>query len=178
MSACPGATSALLLALVCGLLISYQTHLKAGYVYGYNCIDGGMSTGGWRVRQAVISLENAEGWLRGPTGPDVMRTVFRGIGLALTAALLALRTRYLRFPIHPLGLAIAGTFGWTIWFPIMVAWLAKTITLRLGGLHAYRQVEPAFIGLAVGHFVIGGGLWGIIGVINEQLGVRYLVWFP
>ena len=88
-----------------------------------------------------------------------------------------LRLVFLRFPLNPVGLALAGTFGAPIWFPVFLAWLAKTLILRLGGAHTYRHLTPVFLGVAMGHFLIAGGIWGLIGAFNEEVAKRYLLWF-
>jgi|LSQX01.2.fsa_nt_gb hypothetical protein len=59
----------------------------------------------------------------------------------------------------------------------MIAWLCKTLILRLGGAHAFRHDTALFIGLALGQFFIAGGIWGLVGAFNEDVAKRYLVWF-
>lgn len=44
---------------------------------------------------------------------------------------------------------------------MLIAWLAKAVILRVGGLRLYRQGIPFFLGLAIGHFLIGGLLWPV-----------------
>ena len=107
----------------------------------------------------------------------VNTTAARGVGFALTLLMLWLRARFLRFPLNPMGLALAGAFGGPIWFPIFLAWLAKSLILRLGGAQTYRRLTPVFLGLAMGHFVIAGGIWGLVGAFSEEVARRYLLWF-
>jgi hypothetical protein len=47
---------------------------------------------------------------------------------------------------------------------MLIAWAAKLITLRTGGLKTYRIVLNFFLGLLLGDFIIGC-LWPIIGWI-------------
>ena len=42
-----------------------------------------------------------------------------------------------------------------------MAWLAKAMVLRYGGIRLYRKVSPLFLGLLLGEFTIGGG-WVLI----------------
>jgi hypothetical protein len=97
--------------------------------------------------------------------------------MAPTVVMLALRAKFLRFPLNPVGLAIAGIFGFPIWFPIFLAWLCKALILRVGGAHTYRALTPMFLGLAIGHFLIAGGIWGLVGAFSEDVARRYLLWF-
>jgi len=169
--------ASVVIGLVAGVLIGYATHLTAYYTYGCNVLDGGTTQGGWRTRQALIEYERLQARASGPTPVDWSPIIARGVGFAITAALLLLRARFLRFPLHPMGLALAATFGYHIWFALFVAWLCKVLILRLGGARLYRTAAPAFLGLAVGHFVIAGAVWSLVGILNEDAARRYLVWF-
>ena len=163
--------------IVAGVLIGYATHLTAYYTYGCNVLDGGTTQGGWRTRQALIEYERLQARASGPTPIGWAPTIARGVGFAITTALLILRARFLRFPLHPMGLALAATFGYHTWFALFVAWLCKLLILRLGGARLYRTAAPAFLGLAIGHFIVAGALWSLIGILNEDAARRYLVWF-
>lgn len=168
---------AIILGLLGGLLLGYAIHLLDSYNYGWNILDGGSTEGGYRTRQALTSYSRMQSRVH-PGEPLTPGTsIARGVGLALAVLMLWLRAKYLRFPLNPVGLALAGTFGSPIWFAVFMAWLAKTIVLRLGGAHAFRQLTPAFLGLAIGHFLIAGGIWGIVGAVNEEVATRYLLWF-
>ncbi len=168
---------AVIVGLLGGLVLGYAVHLVDAYNYGWNIIDGGTTEGGYRTRQALWQYARAE--TRVYTGEPLKpaTTIARGAGLALSLLMLWLRTRFLRFPLNPMGLALAGTFGGPIWFPIFLAWLAKSMILRLGGAQSYRGLTPVFLGLAIGHFLIAGGIWGIVGAFNEEVAKRYLLWF-
>ncbi len=168
---------AIVLGLLGGLVVGYAIHLLDSYNYGWNILDGGSTEGGYRTRQALTSYSRMQSRVH-PGEPLTPGTsIARGAGLGLAMLMLWLRAKYLRFPLNPVGLALAGTFGGPIWFAVFMAWLAKTIVLRLGGAHAFRQLTPAFLGLAIGHFLMAGGIWGIVGAVNEEVAKRYLLWF-
>jgi len=169
--------AAVLVGIVAGVLIGYGTHLTAYYTYGCNVLDGGTTEGGWRTRQALIQYDRLQARTANPTPINWPPTIARAVGLGITGLLLLLRARFLRFPIHPMGLALASTFGYHTWFPLFLAWLCKVLVLRLGGARLYRVASSAFLGLAVGHFVIAGAVWGLTGIFNEDAARRYLVWF-
>ena len=88
--------------------------------------------------------------------------VFEAAGLAYMA------TRFYWFPLHPVGLAYQSTAGTSIyWFSLFVVWLVKMVALRYGGIRAYRQGKPLFIGLGIGY---------VVGVVFS--GVVDMIWFP
>ena len=59
-----------------------------------------------------------------------------------------------------------GQVQWTV-FTLFLAWLIKTILMRIGGLMLYDRAKPFFIGLALGHFA-AAGLSFIVDVIWFQ----------
>ena len=122
-------------------------------------------------REAFTRLE---GWLNSPVGTDYPGIGFMGMGLAWTNILMWLRTRFLGWPLHPLGYALSGS--WTmnlIWFPLLLSWLIKWVVLKHGGLKAYRQGIPFFLGLILGEFVMGS-VWTIMGVLGNSQ--TYVFW--
>lgn len=169
--------AAVFLGILLGVLSGYATHLTAYYSYGCNVLEGGTTEGGWRTRQALIEYERAQSRVTTPTPVNWPPLLARTVGFGITGLLVLLRSRFLRFPIHPMGLAMAATFGYQIWFPLFLAWLCKVLILRLGGARLYRVASSAFFGLAVGHFVAAGAVWGLMGIANEDVARRYLPWF-
>lgn len=169
---------AFVIGVVASIVAGYLSHLLPSYSYGYNVLDGGVTEGGWRVRQALIEYDGLRRLVVDGNPPNWGAIAAYGAGFVQGAALWVLRRIFLRFPIHPLGLAIAGTFGFHVWFPLMLAWFLKLLVLRLGGPMLYRRLIPAFVGLAIGHFLVAGGIWGMVGAVSEDVARRYLVWFP
>lgn len=163
--------------LLAGVLVGLYIHLRDSYHIGWNILDGGTTEGGYRTRQALSQYDRLQTRVFNRTPIEVNSNVARAVGLVVTLVMVWLRARFLRFPLNPLGLALAGTYGHSIWFPIFMAWLSKTIILRLGGPQTFRFVAPVFIGLALGQFFIAGGIWGLVGAFNEEVAKRYLVWF-
>ncbi|OPZ08911.1 MAG: hypothetical protein BWZ10_02610 [candidate division BRC1 bacterium ADurb.BinA364] len=65
------------------------------------------------------------------------------------------RYNFAWWPIHPIGFPIAPTWGVQMSMgSIFVAWLAKTILLRLGGVSLYLKAKPFFIGMLIGHLLM------------------------
>ncbi len=76
-----------------------------------------------------------------------------GVGVVVTLALIAMRASFFWWPLHPLGYALAGTWTTIIfWFPCLIAWLCKTLSLRYGGLSFFTKARPFFLGMVLGEF--------------------------
>ena len=85
--------------------------------------------------------------------------------------LLLARRYWVWWPLHPIGFPISAAFHWMA-FNAFLAWLVKGPILRYGGVRAYRQVRPFFLGLILGHFTIFGVFWlidALTGMIGNSL---------
>ena len=68
----------------------------------------------------------------------------------------------------PLAYPLAGHYYFNyLWFPFFACWLIKRIILKYGGLRAYRDALPLFLGLFLGDFVLGS-VWAIIGLLTGK----------
>ena len=80
---------------------------------------------------------------------------FFGIGGVLMAFLIYMRYQFVWWPLHPVGLAISGSYlARRTSFTVFVAWVIKLVMLKVGGPAVYRKSRPLFIGLLVG-YVLG-----------------------
>jgi hypothetical protein len=110
-------------------------------------------------------------------GPNWLGWFIRLLGGGVMAGLLILQRRFLWWPLHPLGF-VAGMDRVmdTAWFPVLLAWLIKSVLLKYGGLKAYRALIPLFYGLVLGHF-FAGGFWLVVdyctGMMGNRLGMAY-----
>lgn len=124
---------------------------------------------GWTFL-AGESYRRLDGWLApGSRGPSYPVWSQLGGGLGVTIALLVLRQRFLWFPFHPVGYALAGS--WTVswlWCSVLAGWALKGLLLRYGGVRAYRGAAPFFVGLVMGEFVVGGGL-SLYNALTDQV---------
>ena len=154
---------AVVVALVAAIAISIFYTLYLGYTYGaYNFGD-------WIFRGgATAPFDNIVTKLKNPFGPDKRALTLYGIGAAVMVPLIFMRYRFTWWPLHPVGFAVAMSLPITLTaFSIFLAWLAKTIILRLGGLNLYNKTKPFFFGLLAGFFI--------------GCGISFLVdfaWFP
>lgn len=111
----------------------------------------------WRTLMGKRPFEDAMAALLQPTEPDRLGLWFIGGGLVFTLLLVRMRAMFIAFPLHPVGYAIAGTNTIdTTWMPFLLAWLAKSLLLRYGGMRLYRAALPFFLGLILGDFCNGG----------------------
>jgi len=158
----------LVVALLLGLRGAYYMHLGAYYKYGNNVLESGTTEGGYRTFLAKNEFLETAGYAKAPKPPDALRTAMTGIGFAIGALLIVLRTLVLRFPLHPLGFAMVTSYGHPLWGPFLLVWVIKTLVLRIGGMRMYRKLIPAFLGLVIGHFFVAGVIWGSISIHNEM----------
>jgi hypothetical protein len=74
-----------------------------------------------------------------------------GFGALLTWGMMVARSRFLWFPLHPIGLLMFLPWALqTMWVSIMLGWLLKSLIQRFGGSDSYRNLVPAFLGLVLG----------------------------
>lgn len=109
--------------------------------------------------------QRLENWIVNPKPPDVPATLAIGWGMLFTYFLYFMKLRCLWWPLHPLGFAISTSYSiGTLWMPLFIAWLAKSLTLKFGGLRMYRVALDFFLGLLLGDFIIGC-MWPVVGWI-------------
>ncbi len=162
---------AMMVATVIGSFAAFWALLVIYYKYG----AGTAKVNGWRTGMGSRAFNDVRNWLDNPerlNGPALQATL---IGMAATGLLMALRTHFLWWPLHPVGYALAGTFTMVwLWFPTLLGWLIKALTIRYGGMKLYRAFIPFFIGLILGDYVIGG-VWALIGLAFD---IRVYRCFP
>jgi hypothetical protein len=140
---------AVVVAVVAGVAVSVWYTLYLGYTHGaYNFGD-------WIFRGgATAPFDNIVTKMKNPFGPDRRALALFGIGAAAMTPLIFLRYRFVWWPLHPVGFAVAMTLPVTLTaFSIFLAWLTKTILLRLGGLALYQKARPFFFGMLAGFFI-------------------------
>lgn len=156
-------------ATLVGALSTYVVLLAVMYRFG-----SASRVAGYSQHLAQEAYSRLERWLLQPEGMnvDVVQQVAQGFGL--TVFLMAMRHRYLWFPFHPVGLAVAGswTMSW-MWFSVMLSWAIKGMFLRSGGLRLYRRMAPFFMGWVLGPFLVGSA-WSLVG---NALGKRVYGFF-
>jgi len=152
---------AIMLAVVIGTLGSFWAFEHQAYALG---ASAKFNQGSGHAQQAFVRMSNWVDHLL-DTRPNGQASAAIGVGLLTTLGLMALRYRFFGFPLHPLGYAISSSWAiHLVWVPMLIAWILKSITMRYGGLAAYRRTLPFFLGLILGDCVMGSG-WGLISLL-------------
>lgn len=165
-------SAALMLAGVLGAASSFWALLHLAYRYG-----AGARMQLWLGEVGHWAFDQiTNDWMSNPQGFDSRATLGIGAGLALAVFSLLMRTRFLWWPFHPIGYAMAGCYAtnW-FWLPLLFSWIVKSLVLRYGGLRAYRLwLAPCAYGLILGDF-LPGSLWGLYAYVTD---VKLYSFFP
>jgi hypothetical protein len=165
-------TGAFLGGALFGLVFGGFLYLKFAYRYGADQLGGDYQMG--LMRQQYT---HAAQMLSSPTHsrPDLILQTFLGSWIAL--GLNVFRQRFLGFPFHPMGFAMASSYGFHLWAPFLAAWFFKTLILRWGGQAGYRRMLPLFLGIALGRYLFAGILWGLLGLTGNPAVQSYHIHF-
>jgi hypothetical protein len=160
--------------LAIGILVAIVITMVMGQVATLKVIyrQGGVTMNNWRFLDVPRTPFNRlAGLLTNPKPTDWLSLSFVGLGGLVMAILTYLRIRFVWWPLHPIGYALANTkrsVHW-IWSPLLFAWLIKTSVIRYGGYKMYRTLLPFFLGLILGDFFIGG-VFGVAGALVPRPG--------
>jgi len=162
---------AIMISIAIAIPFGYHAALRKIYELGGNILNN------WRIHgMPKQPFQELGTMLRNPRQPDWVGMQFVGIGSLFTLFLATMRMRFVWWPFHPVGYAVAfteRTIHW-IWGPMLIGWGAKMLALKHGGVRTYKRFLPFFLGLILGDFFMGG-LWGVIGLSSNAPG--YLI-FP
>jgi len=151
----------MVLAIAFGVTVSF---IVALHVWMTNGVLAKGET--WRGMRGKASFDLLATWLKNPVPPDRGGMLGIGFGALFTALLAYLRMRYTWWPFHPVGYAMSNTFtSSNMWTPFLIAWLAKVVITRAGGMKLYRRGLPFFLGLIAGDF-LGGGTTTLAGCLS------------
>ncbi|MBM3239119.1 hypothetical protein FJZ31_22730 [Candidatus Poribacteria bacterium] len=149
---------AMMLAVIIAVPASFWAMLHMSYIVAD-------APGRWFAWETFNRLPN---YLNFPSPTNYPALTFFGAGFVFTFLLMAMRMRFLWWPLHPAGYALSTNFGIDyIWFCLVISSCAKWVILRYGGLKAHRNAIPFFLGLILGEFVVGG-FWSVLSVILQQ----------
>ncbi len=161
-------TIAIFAAILVATLAAWVSCLALYYHFG----AGNASLDRWRTDQGHFSFDELQGWLNTAHPLDRGRISASAVGLAVVILLGFLRTRFIWWPLHPIGYAVGctDTMSW-IWCPVLLGWLFKSLILRYGGVKGYRAALPFFIGLVLGDYGVSG-LWSLYFLASGHAGYR------
>ena len=152
-------------AMVIGLIISIYSTLKISYQY-----RAPYTGGAGDMRWLTSVLVGAD------SGTDWINTGFMIFGSLFMVMLMSLRRFFLWWPLHPIGYTMLSSWAsFKLWFSILLGWMMKYGIVKYGGLRAYRQARPIFLGLVLGEMICAG-IWAIIGMTTGvSTGYRILL---
>ena len=108
--------------------------------------------------------------LQNPAGRDYGVLGAVGAGVAVTLVLMALKMRFVGWPLHPVALPIACAWVTDAYLPaIFAAWLIKAVIMRYGGLRLHRQGLTFFLGVIIGSAIVVFLRSIIAGITNVPL---------
>lgn len=155
---------ALVAAAVVGPLCAFWALLHLSYAYG---AAGAIAPPNVMEIFGREAWERYNNWTGVPQPPHPQEGMAIVLGFGLTLLLNTIRGRWIGFPFHPVGYAIASSWGMSVlWVPMLLAWVIKILLLRYGGLATYRKCVPFFLGVILGECMMGG-FWNLIGIARE-----------
>jgi hypothetical protein len=148
----------LLVAYIFGLATSSGSRIFRSYSEGG--LNGILVTNDMqRLASAIPFIEETKVWFF-----DIQKTGVWLFGAAEAAILTILRTRVSWWPIHPVAVAFPER---RYVMAILIVWIAKTMTMKIGGVRGYRRSIPFWYGTMVG-YLFGIALSSLVDA----------VWFP
>ncbi len=149
-------TLAIVLSVVAAGFAHIYLPYKRGAVTMYSYAYVSIPTQFWRENFPLVTGQETFTWQAG---------LWAAVGVIVTLAISLMRRSFVWWPLNPLGYALCASWTTTVfWFPMLVAWLLKTVIARYGGIGAYRRARPAFLGLIFGEFAMAA-LWTVISCI-------------
>ncbi len=128
------------------LAMGLWMNVKLGYDNGGLTLDPWYTGGG-----AKQPAQNVNDLMKGVRDASWTNGLWLGLGAVLTYGMMLARSRFLWFPLHPLGFLMSLTYPMNmLWFSIFLGWLCKVLITRFGGTDTYRKTTPMFLGLALG----------------------------
>ena len=157
--------SGTVLAVVLAVVVSVWATIYLAYQVGANNANGWFFLAGPRY-----TVNFAAHFINNPVGPDVGGMGLIALGTSIMGALYWMRTHFLGFPLHPIGLAISQiNLTGQMWFSVFLAWLIKAIVIRYGGPRLLATVRPFFLGLILGQFAVAS-LWHLVDYLTGATG--------
>lgn len=149
-----GVASAVAVSLATTILVSLYTLYSAGGLATYSWFSQGGPRGVFNSAASAIQAQ---------PGVDPNNVLWMGVGATVVGLLTIARSRFLWFPLHPLGYLVAPGYPITrLWFSFFLGWLIKTLIMRFGGGDTYVRVRPFMIGLILGN-LCAMVFWMLIG---------------
>jgi len=133
-------------------IIAFPVYLWVGYTFG---LDNIPYTKVYEFNFRNYAL-NAVVWNNVPTSePSIVYVLF---GIIATSLLSICNARFIWFPFEPIGFICGFSYvdvAFGMWFPFLMAWVLKTVTMRIGGSKSYEKYGvPIAVGFTLGCLAI------------------------
>ncbi|MBP8954673.1 MAG: hypothetical protein KBI47_19950 [Armatimonadetes bacterium] len=147
-------------AILAAVAVGFIFHIWLPYRYGgvtmYSYTYRSIPTQFWREHAPFMTGQESFTWSAG---------IWTAVGIAVSIALNILRRNFVWWPLNPLGYALSAAWTTTVfWFPMLLAWMIKSVITRYGGITGYRRARPIFLGLIFGEFTMAA-FWTLISCI-------------
>jgi hypothetical protein len=161
----------IMLAACVGAVGLFWAYLNKAYVLG----AGTANVEQWPRLFPGENFGRLHGWFVDRGTPNFGSLAATGVAFLASLGMAALRQRLAWFPLHPLGYAVANSWGMTqIWVPVLIGSVLKGVMMRYGGLGLYRRAVPVFLGLILGEMGVGCA-WTLYGI---AMGIRAYDFWP
>lgn len=119
---------------------------------GYADVGGLQLETQWsRGNIVTLPAKNSLEFLQNPPGFSLANWTWLGVGALMTYGMMWARSRFLWFPLHPIGLIMCWpTAMYMLWFSIFLGWAVKTLIIKYAGNDSYRNLMPFFLGIVLG----------------------------
>jgi len=143
---------AMMFAMFVGGFASFWAALHLQYGAGINT----MTAHNWGQFQQLKS------WNDSPVLPDFWGQIWVGVGAFAALGMMWMRMRFLWWPFHPAGYAIALNFGAEYyWSCLVISSGLKFLVLRYGGYKLNRRIMPFLFGVILGEYAVGA-FWSLL----------------
>ena len=137
---------AIVLTLVVGVVANILYTLYLSYAYGaFNFNDLPFTRYPPRVYDALVKQ------IKDMPEMKPERYVLVGMGMLLFGVMSVLRYRFTWWPVNPMGMIVPVGHAMHSTMSIFIAWAAKSIILRIGGIQLYNRCRPFFVGMLAGY---------------------------
>ncbi len=153
-----------LVTLVVGTIVTLTGTYRLGFLgvnggAGNSMVAGVIRQYGHNIYNGIEQNYDAEANLAG--------TVATGAGAVVCVLLGVLRLRFSWWPLHPIGYVLSNSLMVEYALcPFFIAWLAKVLVTRYGGLRLYRATLPLAVGVIVGD-VLNTTTWNVVALFTK-----------
>lgn len=149
------------------LIASMAGILSSLLIYPYTIYKTGVAANAEQIHAGGLETYTfLSSWLIKPESTNWLAVVVLVSTFFFNLGVMIIRTRYIWCPLHPAGyvIGLAPNTPEVIWFPLMVAMIARWLIFKHGGIKGYRRAIPFFVGLAIGETLMSC-IWAIRSVV-------------